>query len=244
VKLYSIKEPVHYLGTLLQDRRELLSVHGVGDMAAGMANKPFDLPDRHAIVGQQRDERLSQIPRRPVPAKPGPLANVLEHPPDSSRAHGSTRGRGDTRPVSRQRDPAACRSAAWSTCHFLSAPTAICASFSARRDLGVLVSPPARSARSTVTEQGLPSRSTSSSHPIARASPGCTPAIRLATMQACISEADRRESFSPACRFSAGVPAVRAARPGGRRAAVAAGHPSPVREHARVVPGYGYRASD
>ena len=76
----------------------------------------------------------------------------------------------NTLPVSCQCDPAASRSAAWSTCHSLSAPTAICASLSARRDLGVFVSPPARSARSTATDGVLPSRSTSSSHPIARAS--------------------------------------------------------------------------
>ena len=37
-------------------------------------------------------------------------------------------------------------------------------------------------ARSTATDGGLPSRSTSSSHPIARASSGRTPAIRLTTM--------------------------------------------------------------
>jgi len=36
----------------------------------------------------------------------------------------------NTPPVSRQCDPAAFRSAAWSTCHSLSAPMAICASFS------------------------------------------------------------------------------------------------------------------
>jgi len=76
------KEPVHYLGALLQDRPELLSVHGLGDMAAGMASKPGDLLDRHAIIRQQRDERVPQVPRRPVPAEPGSLANVLEHLPD------------------------------------------------------------------------------------------------------------------------------------------------------------------
>ena len=88
----------------------------------------------------------------------------------------------NTPPVSCQCDPAASRSAAWSTCHSLSAPTAICASFSTRRDLGVFVSPPARSARSTATDAGLPSRSTSCSHPIARAFSGRMPAIRLTTM--------------------------------------------------------------
>jgi hypothetical protein len=102
----------------------------------------------------------------------------------------------NTKPVFCQRDPAASRSAAWSTCHSLSAPAATCASFSARRDLGVFVSPPARSARSTATDGGFPSRSTSSSHPIARASSGRTPAIRLTTMYACISEAGRRRSFN------------------------------------------------
>ena len=45
------------------------------------------------------------------------------------------------RSVSCQRDPAASRSAAWSACHSLSAPTAIRANFSAWRDLGVFVSP-------------------------------------------------------------------------------------------------------
>ena len=85
-------------------------------------------------------------------------------------------------PVSCQCDPAASRSAAWSACHSLGAPTAICASFSARRDLGVFVSPPARSVRSALVVEG--------------------------------------------------------------DAAMAAGHPSPVREHAPVVPGCGYRVSD
>ena len=64
-------------------------------MAAGMANKPCDLLDRHAIVGQQRDERVPQVPRRPVPAKPGPLANVLEHLPDVPRTQRCTGGRGE-----------------------------------------------------------------------------------------------------------------------------------------------------
>jgi hypothetical protein len=124
----------------------------------------------------------------------------------------------NTPPVSCQCDPAASRSAAWSACYCLSSPAAICASFSARRDLGVFVSHPARSARSTATDEGSPSRSTSCSHPIARASSGRTPAIRLTTMQACISEAGRRGSFSPACRFSAGGACRRrTARPGGRR---------------------------
>jgi hypothetical protein len=74
VTLDAAEEPVHYLGALLQDRPELLPVHGLGDMAAGMANKPCDLLDRHASVGQQRDERVPQVPRRPVPAKTRPSA--------------------------------------------------------------------------------------------------------------------------------------------------------------------------
>ncbi len=237
------EEPAHYFGAFLQDRPELLPVHGLGDMAAGVANEPCDLLDRHAIIGQQRDERVPQVPRRPVPAEPGSLANVLEHLPDGPVApSGAPVTVVNTMPVSCQCDPAASRSAAWSACHSLSAPTATCASFSARRDLGVLVSPPARSARGTATDGGSPSRSTSSSHPITRASSGRTPAIRHTTMQACISKAGRRGSFSPPCRSRAGGACVGAARPGGRRdAAMAAGHPSPVREHAPVVPGCGYR---
>jgi hypothetical protein len=43
-----------------QHRPELLRVHGLGDMAAGMTNKPCDLLDRHASVGQQRDKRMPQ----------------------------------------------------------------------------------------------------------------------------------------------------------------------------------------
>jgi hypothetical protein len=74
--------PVRPRLAFLQNRPKLLPVHGLGDMAAGMANKPGDLLDRHAVVGQQRDERVPQVPSRPVPAEPGPLANVLEHLPD------------------------------------------------------------------------------------------------------------------------------------------------------------------
>ncbi len=48
----------------------------------------------------------------------------------------------NTLPVSCQLDQAASRSAAWSTCHSLSAPAAIYASSSARRDLRAFVSPP------------------------------------------------------------------------------------------------------
>jgi hypothetical protein len=127
---------------------ELLPVYGLGDMAAGMASKPCDLLDRHAIIGQQRDVRVPQVPRRPGPANPGTLAYVREHLPAVPGNQRCTGGRGE--------DPAGVlpmRSGSLplsrlAHLHSRSAPTAICASFSARRDLGVLVSPPARSARS------------------------------------------------------------------------------------------------
>ena len=45
------EEPVHHLSAFLQDRPKLLPVHGLGDMAAGMASKPCDLLDRHSIAG-------------------------------------------------------------------------------------------------------------------------------------------------------------------------------------------------
>jgi hypothetical protein len=94
--------------------------------------------------------------------------------------------------------------------------------------------------------RGSPSRSTSCSQPIARASSGRTPAIRLTTTQACISAAGRRGSFNLPAAAVPVVPAVSARR--GlvveRDAAMAAGHAFPVREHAPVVPGCGYRTSD
>ena len=40
-----------------------------------------------------REERVSKIPRRPVPAEPGSLANVLEHSPDVPRTQWCTGGR-------------------------------------------------------------------------------------------------------------------------------------------------------
>ena len=40
-------------------------------------------------------ERVPQIPRRPVPAEPGSLANVLEHSPDLPRTQRRTGGRGE-----------------------------------------------------------------------------------------------------------------------------------------------------
>jgi hypothetical protein len=50
------------------------------------------LLDRHSIVGQQRDQRVQKVPRRPVPAEPRPLANVVEHLPDVPRTERCTRG--------------------------------------------------------------------------------------------------------------------------------------------------------
>jgi hypothetical protein len=84
-----------HLGAFLQNRPRLLSVDGLGGMTAGMANKPCDLLDRHAIVGTGRDQRVPQVRRRPVPAKPGPSANVLEHLPEVPRTQRRTGGRGE-----------------------------------------------------------------------------------------------------------------------------------------------------
>ncbi len=89
--------------------------------------------DRHAIVGQQRDERVPQVPRRPVPAEPGPLANVLEHLPDVPGTQRNTGGRGEY-PAGVL--PTGSGSLSLSRVVHLplpERPTAICASFSARR---------------------------------------------------------------------------------------------------------------
>jgi hypothetical protein len=81
-------------------------------MAAGMASKPCDLLDRHAIIGQQRDVRVPQVPgaqARPTPALSPTSANI-------SRMCLATSGVSvaavKTLPVSYQCDPAASRSAA------------------------------------------------------------------------------------------------------------------------------------
>jgi hypothetical protein len=105
---------------------------------------------------------------------------------------------------------------AWSACHSRSAPAALCASLSAAGPRRLRVpSCPIRAQHRD--RRGLPSRSMSSARPIVRASSGRTPAIRLTTTQACISEAGT---------------------------AVAAGHASPASERAPVVPGCGYRVFD
>ena len=219
---------------------------GLGDMAAGMATSRAIF----SIAMPSSDSSETNVCRRsrgaqslPSPARSQTSWNIFRI---CLAPSGVPVAVVNTLPVSCQCDPAASRSAAWSTCHSLSAPTAICASFSARRDLGVFVSPPARSARSTATDGGLPSRSTSSSHPIARASSGAHASHQAHNDVGIISEAGRRGSFSPACRSSAGgARRRRTARPGGRRGC---GHgpwaPFPVREHAPVVPGCGYLASD
>src|SRR5450755_3549771 len=44
------EDAVHDLGTLLQDRPQLLPVDGLGDMAAGVTDEPGDLLNRHPVV--------------------------------------------------------------------------------------------------------------------------------------------------------------------------------------------------
>ena len=156
--------------------------------------KPCDLLDRHAIVGQQRDERVPQVPRRPVPARPGPPAHVPERLPD---VPGTQRC-----PANAIRQPPAQPPGPPAT---PSAPPRPSAPALARRDLGVLVSPPARSARSTATDGGSPSRSTSCSQPIAWASSGRTPAIRLTTMW---HASARPDAAAPSALRAAPVPVV------------------------------------
>jgi hypothetical protein len=55
------EEPVHHLGAFLQDRPQLLPVHGLGHVAAGVADQPGDLLDGHPVIGEQRDERADTV---------------------------------------------------------------------------------------------------------------------------------------------------------------------------------------
>jgi len=80
---------------------------------------------------------------------------------------------------------------------------------------------------------------------IARASSGRTPATRLTTLQARTSQAGRGGSCSPMQLQQRRVPAAARRTPGGRTdVAPAAGHASPIRDHAPVVPGRGSQSSD
>ena len=121
--------PVHRLITFLQDRPELLPVHGLGDMAAGMADKPCDLLDRHAIGGTGRETNVCRRSRGaqslPSPARSQTSWNIFRM---CLAPSGVAVAVVNTLPVSCQCDPAASRSAAWSACHSRSAATAICAS--------------------------------------------------------------------------------------------------------------------
>jgi hypothetical protein len=87
-----------------------------------MTGKPGDLLDRHAIAGQQRDERAPLVPVRqylPNPARSHTSWNIFLMclAPSGVPVAGV-----NTLPVSCHCDPAASRSAAWSSCHPLSGP--------------------------------------------------------------------------------------------------------------------------
>ena len=145
---------------------------------------------------------MPQAPRRPVPAGPGSLANVLEHLPDVPRTQWCTGGRGKyPAGVLPMRSGSLC-SAAWSTCHSLSAPAAICASFSAAgpRGLGVSSGP----VRAQHRDRGRIAVQVDVRRPpdrpgfLGARQPSGSPRCRRAA-----AGAGCRGSFSPACRFSA-----------------------------------------
>ena len=210
-------------------------------------SKPCDLLNRHAIAGQQRDERVPQVPRRPVPAEPGSLANVLEHLPDVPCTQRCTGGRGEhpagvlpTRsgslPLSRLvRLPFPERPGG----HLRQLQRA-----AGPRGLGVSSGPVRaqhcdRRRIAVQVDVLLPPNRPGflRAHPQPSGSPRCRHASA------------RPGAADPSALRAAPVPVVPAV--GARRAlvvegdaAMAPGQPSPVREHAPVVPGCGYRASD
>jgi hypothetical protein len=184
-------------------------------------------------------------PAPPSPGRARPSHTRPETSSDMPSPSGVPAAVVNTRPVSCQRDPAASRIAVWSACHARSASTAICASCSARRDLGVFSVSPGPDPRSTATKEGRrPGR-----HPAPSRSPGPPRGARPPSgLPRCRRASARPDAANPSTLRAAPVPlvpAVGAARSGGRSGCCKGRRPpSPVREHAPVVPGCGSWVSD
>lgn len=80
---------VRRFGTLDNDWAYLLAIHRLCDYRAGVPDETSDLLDRHAIVGEQRNETVPQFPWRPVLCRePGRSDNLAEATPDIVRIKG------------------------------------------------------------------------------------------------------------------------------------------------------------
>jgi hypothetical protein len=113
--------------------------------------KTADLLDGHPVAGQQRHERVAQLPRGPVlPDSRIPTDRRSDRRtlPASSLV---PRAVVNTSPCSCQSSPARRRALAWRSWCSVSAATAIAGSARERRDLLVLTSPWARTERHTST---------------------------------------------------------------------------------------------
>ena len=60
------EDAIHGIGPLDDDRANLLSVHRLCGGSSAVAYQSGDLLDRNASVGQQRDEAMPQLARRPL----------------------------------------------------------------------------------------------------------------------------------------------------------------------------------
>src|SRR5690348_14568546 len=60
------EDPVHHLGPRSHHRPKLMAVDRLGHLCGAVTYKAADLLDGHPVAGQQRHERVAQLPRSPV----------------------------------------------------------------------------------------------------------------------------------------------------------------------------------
>ena len=59
-------DAIHDRGTVVDDRADLLAVDQLGDRRAAVPDQARDLLQGDPVVGQQRNERVPQLPRSPI----------------------------------------------------------------------------------------------------------------------------------------------------------------------------------
>lgn len=80
------EDAVHRFGALDNHGPYLLAVDSLRDGCTCVTDQAGDLLNRHAIVGEQRDEAVAQLPRCPVlGCKPGHGRDLAETAPDVVR---------------------------------------------------------------------------------------------------------------------------------------------------------------
>ena len=94
-----MEDLVHDLGAPSKDRHDLMPVDQFGCGRLVVAGEQRDCFDRHAMRGQQRDERMPQLPWHSGVAKPGGLGDLAELPADVVVVKGRADGGGEDQVV-------------------------------------------------------------------------------------------------------------------------------------------------